>query len=51
MKKKQDNIWPALIVGGILLAIPDPVPLAGPTGVAGLLIITSAFGLKYIGER
>jgi len=49
MKGKKTNIWPALIVGGILLAIPDPVPLAGPTGVVGLLVIASAFGVKYLG--
>jgi hypothetical protein len=46
--KQTPNIWPAVIVGGILIAIPDPVPFAGPTSAAGILVILSAFGIKYL---
>jgi len=43
-KKKPESIVPALVVGTALILFPEPA-----TTATGLLIIATAFGLKYIG--
>lgn len=42
-KKKDVTIWPAVLIGSILVIWPEPI-----TTATGLLVIASAFGVKYI---
>ena len=42
-KKKDPTIWPAVLIGSILVIWPNPLSTA-----TGILVIASAFGVKYI---
>jgi len=44
-KKKEQTIWPAVLIGSVLILWPEPLSTA-----TGILIVASAFGVKYIAK-
>ena len=45
-RTKPLPLWLPLLIGGVLILIPDPAPFVGPSAAAGLLLITGTFGYR-----